>query len=326
MSNYGGPYSAFEKQFKEEFSAVSSRLTSLEDELFTVMNASIKNAEVTSAYWGKVRNDIDLIYNEMNNVYSKWSIKALERSYKLDLRRIRTRIEDSKYVVSTAEKGLYEMFNSRATTQTVGYLYGSANDDIAKALFTGRSNLIKFTRKTQQILLSQKTINLDVAFAFEKGNLKKAVSSLSNKFYVEMIDAIQNKRFVQAGKIKFRPRTYAELVSRTKWHEAHSYASLVQADNYGTDLMQVSSHNTTTEICMPYEGKIFSISGRDSRFPAMEQMAPYHPRCLHLEFPVFESSLIVQGTLQNFSDFSKGKTDRPPVPAGFTPIKERKAA
>ncbi len=133
----------------------------------------------------------------------------------------------------------------------------------------------------------------------------------------------EEKHFVQAGNRKFSPSYYAELVARTKFHEAHSIAAVSQAGNYGTDLLQVSSHNTPTAICVPFEGKIFAVGGGDKRFPPLSDTPPYHPNCLHLLFPTFVEAMEVQGTLDSFSAFSRGKISRPPVPAGFVPVGQR---
>jgi hypothetical protein len=137
---------------------------------------------------------------------------------------------------------------------------------------------------------------------------------------------VAEKQFVQAGRYKYKPSYYAEMVSRTKFHEAHSYAAVATAGNYGTDLVIISAHNTRTEICLDYEGKVFSLSGGDQRFPRLDQFPPFHPNCLHLMFPQFESGMLVQGTLKQFSDFSLGKAARPPFPKSFIPVSKRGAA
>ena len=79
-------------------------------------------------------------------------------------------------------------------------------------------------------------------------------------------------------------------------------------------------------ICIPYEGRIYSVNGKDKRFPPLDNTTPYHPNCLHLMFPAFVSAMEAQGSLDAFSAFSKGKISRPPVPAGFIPISKRKVA
>ncbi|MBA7557934.1 hypothetical protein ES705_50717 [subsurface metagenome] len=158
------------------------------------------------------------------------------------------------------------------------------------------------------------------------GDLREAKDMLAAIFESPQWDIVNKKWYVQAGRYKYKPSYYAELVARTKFHQAQSQAALMQAANYETDLIQVSSHNTTTELCMPFEGKIFTISGKDKRFPPLTESPPYHPNCLHLLFPAFESGLQAQGTLESFSSFSKGEISRPPVPSSFIPVKERGAA
>jgi len=113
------------------------------------------------------------------------------------------------------------------------------------------------------------------------------------------------------------------MVSRVKFHEAQSAAARQTAANYDTDLIRISTHNTTTAICQEYEGKIFSISGKDKRFPILDQSPPFHVNCLHYETVTFEESLLAQGALDKYSEFSLGETDRPPTDPGFVPVSKR---
>jgi hypothetical protein len=326
MSNFGGPNSQFEKDFAKRFKPLSKRMKKLEDKLQKLMVSSIENGTTSAGYWRAVRKEIDKIYKDMNIVFDSWSNTHIPRRYRKSLSALQARIESAKLVTNTAKKSISQMLTSRATSQIVASLYDNAISSFAQASLLGKRNMYNLTRITQQTLLSESLIDVTVASGFELGNLRKAADAISGQLWSELWKAVDNKRFVQAGKFKYRPEYYAKLVARTKFHEAHSMAALSQASNYGTDLMQVSSHNTTTVICQQYEGKIFSISGKDKRFPTLTQVPPYHPNCLHLLFPTFESAMVVQGTLDSFSAFSKGDINRPPVPAGFIPIGERKSA
>ncbi|GAG70788.1 unnamed protein product, partial [marine sediment metagenome] len=136
-----------------------------------------------------------------------------------------------------------------------------------------------------------------VGAGFEMGNLREAKTLLKAMFESPAWKMVDERHFIQAGKFKYRPHYYAEMVARTKFHQAHSQATLVQAQNYGTDLVEVSSHNTTTKICIPFEGNIYSIKGTHPVFPPLTDTAPFHPNCLHLIYPTFESGLIAQGIL-----------------------------
>ncbi len=119
------------------------------------------------------------------------------------------------------------------------------------------------------------------------------------------------------------PEYYAEMVTRVKFHEAQAQAAVVTAGNYGTSLVHVSSHNTTTAICQKFEGKVFSINGKDKRFPLLTDIPPFHVNCLHLLFPMFVESMEVEGTLKEWEAFSNGRSSMPPSPSNFKPIDTR---
>lgn len=100
--------------------------------------------------------------------------------------------------------------------------------------------------------------------------------------------------FVDKSGRNWSLHTYCTMVSRTTRRQAEVLAVLT-ADP-GQDLYKISSHNTTCEICAPYEGRVYSRSGTDPDFPplasAFGKVDPYgadnlantwlniHPNCL----------------------------------------------
>ncbi len=330
MSNFGGPNSTFEKTYNAKFMRLDLRLKKLETKLLFILSNPnhVPDPRVlrTATYWNALRAQINVVYRDMATITSNWIAEEIPWRYKNSLRLIQARIETTKAITNTAQKTIMGMLKATPTNQIVAGLVADANTTYRQALFAGRNNVHRITRATQQFLLNERIIDATVAEAFNLGNLGKASKALESMFDGELLDMAANKRFVQAGSKKFTPSYYAEMVTRTKFHDSHSFASLSQATNYGTDLVQVSSHNTTTAICLPFEAKIFSISGKDSRFPPLTEAPPFHPNCLHLIMPTFESAMEVQGTLDSFAAFSQGAISRPPVPAGFVLISDRKIA
>ena len=319
------PKGEFQADFQKRFLTLSNKLGKLENELQTVIMKSVKGAKASSLYWRQVERDITVIYAQMIKNFDEWAKVQVPLRYKLSLIRIQNRIEASKIIINNAKYGITHMLNTNASAQIMQALYRTAAESFNTACVLGRKNIFTFTRLTQQTLLREGFIDLTVATGFGMGDLRKAADQLSASFYSKMLDTVKEKQFVQAGRYKYKPRYYSELVARTKFHDAHSEAALSEAKNYDTDLMQISSHNTTTKICMDFEGKIFSVSGKDPRFPPLTDTPPYHPNCLHLMFPTFESGMKAQGTLSAFESFSKGEISRPPIPASFIPIGERVA-
>ena len=322
MSNFGGKNSAFEKDFRKRFTALNIRLTKAEDNITKVILSSLNNPSTSIKYWNTVKQEIDKIYKDMIIMFDKWAKKELPKRYKKSLSIIKKRIKHTRYVLNKNKRSLMELINSNASKQIVQALYYDAFESFTGATMAGRKNVMTFLHHTQQTLLNENLININVATGFEEGNIRKSITLLTQEFKSKLGDGA----YLQAGKMKFKPAYYAQLVSRTKFHDAHSEATLMQAANYNTDLVQVSSHNTRTAICSQFEGKIYSISGKDLRFPVLQQTPPYHPNCLHLIMPTFESAMQVQGTLKAFSEFSLGKAETPPIPKGFLPLAKRKLA
>ncbi|MCR4398944.1 MAG: phage minor capsid protein, partial [Firmicutes bacterium] len=68
---------------------------------------------------------------------------------------------------------------------------------------------------------------------------------------------------------KWRLDRYAEMVARTTTREASSVAVLNECAEFGLDLVRITVHYPTCEKCAPLQGKVFSISGRDRRYPRL---------------------------------------------------------
>lgn len=73
------------------------------------------------------------------------------------------------------------------------------------------------------------------------------------------------------------------LFGSIQYHQrkAHVDGSINRMVENGEDLMQVNSVGITCSICAQYQGRVYSISGKDSRFPAMTTRPPYHAHCVH---------------------------------------------
>ena len=320
--NSGGANSLFEKDYVTKLKPLIIKLNRQELLLREYLLRAIKSNQSTSIYWDKIRRDIRIIYAEMAKIFDSWSETFIPQRYTMSLKQIQHKITSSR-ILDLPLRNLTTLLKTNPIAQTMKLLYLDATSTYNAALVAGQNNILRFTRLTQQILLNESVINQTVAEAAIAGNIRGSVGNLSGSLWSKLAEQVNDLKFVQAGKYKYRPDYYAEMVSRVKFHEAHSYATIHQAANYETDLVQVSSHNTITPICIPFEGKVYSISGNSKLFPPLFDMPPYHPNCLHLLYPTFMSGMEAQGVLDEFSEFSLGNSFAPPVPANFVPLNLR---
>lgn len=317
---------AFERDLELKLASLTKKMSVLENRIQKVMLEALKNPKKSTAYWNSVRRELDVLYKEIQLTFADWASKNIPARYFKSLSELNALVKNTKNVTSQASIALDGLRNTQYSTSVGRILYEDALASFTSALNAGKNNMYRLTRLTQQKLLDESFIDLSIASVGEGGSIALAIENITSELERRLLEALGNNQFIQAGSRKFTVRYYAELLARTKFHEAQSQACLATCKNYSTDLVLISSHNTTTKICLDFEGKVFSISGTDPRFAPLDLYPPFHPNCLHLMYPQFESALEAQGSLEKASAFSLGESDIPHLSEGWVPISERGVA
>lgn len=78
---------------------------------------------------------------------------------------------------------------------------------------------------------------------------------------------------------------YSSMVLATTPREAQTVATVNRLAIQGDDLITISKHKHPHDECSKYEGKTYSLTGRDKRYPKAERLPPFHPRCRHVVLP-----------------------------------------
>ncbi len=91
-----------------------------------------------------------------------------------------------------------------------------------------------------------------------------------------------------------RMDAYANMVARSTTREVTNTATIKQVQELGYDLVKMSSHPDSCPICQQFEGRVYSISGKDKRFPKLDiafssGYANIHPNCRHTLEPYIEA-------------------------------------
>lgn len=83
-------------------------------------------------------------------------------------------------------------------------------------------------------------------------------------------------------------KSYASMVARSVVAETQNTCIKNVAKENGHDLVKMTSHSGACPVCAPYEGRVYSLSGKDKRFPYIKNVPGYsagynniHPRCSH---------------------------------------------
>ena len=85
---------------------------------------------------------------------------------------------------------------------------------------------------------------------------------------------------------------YADMVARTDMMNSYNQGVVNQILHRGGDLAYITEYSgCRCEICQEWEGKIVSISGKDERYPSLEDAyaeGMFHPNCKHRLRPFHE--------------------------------------
>lgn len=114
---------------------------------------------------------------------------------------------------------------------------------------------------------------------------------LAAKIMEYLSNRINDEGFIEINGRFYNPRKYARMVARTEMGNAQSRATLDLCNQYENDLVQVSDHQTDCEICIVFEGNIYSISGHDPDYPVLEEEPEYHPNCKHRLLPTSREAI-----------------------------------
>lgn len=81
---------------------------------------------------------------------------------------------------------------------------------------------------------------------------------------------------------------YMANVIQYHQRQAHVEGVLNRMQDNGNDLVYVNTVGITCPICAKYQGRVYSLSGSDSRFPKLTVRPPYHGHCVHSTSPWVE--------------------------------------
>lgn len=73
--------------------------------------------------------------------------------------------------------------------------------------------------------------------------------------------------FTDTAGRKWTPESYSRMLIRTNQRRVATDIMFNAADDLGTDLIGVSSHLGARELCAPYQGRVFSRTGRTPNYP-----------------------------------------------------------
>ena len=152
-------------------------------------------------------------------------------------------------------------------------------DDASRAFGESMTGV---ARSAQLLLgrISRETLTQKIAEGVIGGKARREVGKVIKATLREQgLDALIDK----AGRSWSLDR-YADMLFRTKVVEARNRGMINRMVENGYDLVQVSSHPGSCDLCAPWQGKILSARGVTPGYPTVAQAESeglFHPNCRH---------------------------------------------
>jgi hypothetical protein len=147
------------------------------------------------------------------------------------------------------------------------------------------ATMLEKTGEVYVDILNRVTAQVVTGAAGGQEALASAVREWAGKGIPSIID--------KAGR-QWSTEAYANMVIRTNTRRVTTEATFKRAEEYGADLVEVSSHAGARPGCAPYQGKIYSISGKSDKYPPLSSTSYGEPdglfgiNCSHVSYPFFE--------------------------------------
>jgi hypothetical protein len=238
----------------------------------------VSDARKLTAEAGRARlleREVAQILRELDDEAAQWIAENIPKNYLKGMRR--------------AELGFAEIGAGAGEVtplvhqEAIQVLVNDLQDDLLDVTERMERGYRMLTRKTQLSAAQDKLITDKVARGIAEGKARREVSREIKK---QLIDEYADKILIN-GK-HYRIDQYAELVARTRTAAAQTAGTVNRVLDAGEDLVMVSNHGCDCDICAPYEGKVFSISGASNRYPRLTAEPPFHPNCKHGLAPFIE--------------------------------------
>lgn len=240
----------------------------------------------TKAYYNAILKVIETEFKKLQAASLNFIDMAVPAEYQRGLEDI-YKVFEANGVMMDAPN-LFAGVHTEAVYQLVREMRYQMNQGIAQAgkrlvnqVIDSRSELLRQTslETAAEKLASGTTIN----------DMRK---SLVGKLESEGYMAVQYGSGPDAYQVPLDH--YATLCARTIPLQAGNQARENQLTENGYDLVEMTTHYPTCAICAQYQGRIYSISGNDQRFPPLSK--PFsggyhgiHPQCTHTVVPFIES-------------------------------------
>jgi len=239
-----------------------------------------------------IQQRIDSLIRKLNRSAIKWAKSSIPQAYKESYVISKTRLD----ILGKKRDGKFDP--KRHQYAVMDYVDMTSND-LIRANMSIKSNVaiyLYLARRASMGLVQIQAFSIDdemainelIEEAIEAGERPGYAIKLIREYFQAKIG---DGQFILINGRNYNLKYYARLVARTRMIDAQAQATRNTCEQYDNDLVQISEHNTDCLICLPYEGNIYSLSGKHPTYPMLVDQPTWHPQCEHNMYPTSEEAI-----------------------------------
>lgn len=173
---------------------------------------------------------------------------------------------------------------SRIDERTVAVIAADMAASLDAALGDQAKAAARFLRAAQQAITPDAEISRVIGQAAITGDMKQAVRDMRGLLNAAKIEDYRKagQQIITVGAANMTVKAYSEMLVRTRLREATVHARHERLIANGNDLVTVIGR-ISENFCTEYVGRVFSITGESSEYPALAELPgggpPFHPNC-----------------------------------------------
>lgn len=245
-----------------------------------------------------VQKNVQGLVDKMNRRAIQWTGNAIPESY-------RDSVEIARITLDRLGAIRNKGYDTKIHKRSIDSQEELTEEDLIKANLSINQNVatyIYLMRKAHEDIMQIQAFDLRdeevisglLDDTIREGGSRGDLQSLIRKHFNR---ELYEKKFININGRNYNMTKYAKMVARTRLRDVQSEAVKNMATQFDNDLIEISNHGTLSEICIPFEGNVYSISGKT---PGYEKMPPngwptYHPSCEHFASPTSVEAIAVRG-------------------------------
>lgn len=284
-----------------DLKAVDEYIKSIQDSMAKINGVIASKPD--SQYVGRVNYAVNQIGTEMQFKSSEFATNNIVKAFESGEQKT---------------NGILEV-NDSAAGENVKQVFAENNVSINKNVYALNtfSELSKATRLVTDSVL--RLVNGVIA-----GNSDLTMFDLQKTLQAELErEALAtgtpfNVTYSNGRKVSFE--SYAKMVARSSMIESFNVGMFSRAEALGNDLVNCTEYGSTCPICGKYEGRVYSVSGKSTKYPPLYGTALkkgyslIHPNCRHEFIPFneqfYEDSELKELQKKSNAPFKDDRTER----------------